>query len=192
MDKNSLRRVYSHPLLTENDLDTIFDAHSKVTFCKGEFWLREGQTAHEYLIIGNGLMRSYVHDFNGREITIQFFGRKEIAIEVSSLFQRIPTQENIQALTDCTCWKIAFDDFQHLFHSIAGFSEWGRSWMAKSLFECKQRSVAIITESATARYHKLLSGKPEVLQHAPLKQIASYLGITDTSLSRIRKGTAKS
>ena len=104
-----------------------------------------------------------------------------------SLFQRTPAQENIQALTDCVGWQISYDDFQELFHSIAGLSEWGRYWMTGKLFQSKQRSLEIITTSAKDRYENLIKEKPQVILQSPLKYIASYLGITDTSFSRIRK-----
>lgn len=133
------------------------------------------------------MLRSYVHDFNGSEITTDFHGKNEISIEVSSLFQRIPTKENITALTNGKAWKIEFETFQELFHKIEGFREWGRAWMSRQLFISKQRSIEMLTKSATERYLTLLNEKPEIIQQAPLKHIASYLGITDTSLSRIRK-----
>lgn len=191
MNKNLLKDIYNYPGLNPSDLDHIRNAHKKTHYRKGEFLLKEGQTAHQYLILETGLIRSFVHDFNGNDITTNFFSENDIVIEVSSLFQRIPTQENIQALTDCLCWKMDFAAFQQLYHSIVNFNEWGRAWMANSLFECKQRSVSMITDSATQRYFRLLKKKPSVIQNAPLKHIASYLGITDSSLSRIRKETAK-
>lgn len=191
MNDKLLEEVYRHPLLSREDFRAIFSSHEKVTYKKGDFVLHEGQVADMYLILESGLMRSFVYNYNGKDITTNFFCASEIIIEVSSLFQRIPTQENIHVLTDCVCWKIDFDAFQKLFHSIEGFSEWGRAWMSKSLFDFKQRSVSMITDSATERYHHLLAEKPSVLRHAPLKYVASYLGITDSSLSRIRKETAK-
>ena len=139
------------------------------------------------MILVDGLMRSFVHSPNGDEITTGFFCNNDIVIEVSSLFQRIKSDENIEALTDCECWEMEFDVFQQLFHSIEGFSEWGRAWMSGSLFEIKQRSIFMLTEEATTRYQQLISEKPLILKHAPLKYIASYLGITNSSLSRIRK-----
>jgi CRP-like cAMP-binding protein len=80
-----------------------------------------------------------------------------------------------------------YDTFQELFHKIPNLREWGRSWMSQELFAYKQRSVEMFTLSATRRYLNLLEQKSKVIQFAPLKQIASYLGVTDTSLSRIRK-----
>ncbi len=187
-----LFQVYRHPLLSEENLQVLTNAHERILLSKGDFLLKHGEIANAYYILERGLIRSYVHDYDNKDITTAFFTENEIVIEVSSLFQRIPTQENIRALTDCVCWKIDFEIFQELFHSMEGFSEWGRGWMSKSLFETKQRSIAMITESATDRYFKLLTEKPLVAQNAPLKNIASYLGITDSSLSRIRKEATKS
>ncbi|MCW3169622.1 Crp/Fnr family transcriptional regulator [Chryseobacterium sp. 09-1422] len=180
--------VYSDfPFFFEEELTEIFQAHEKVVFQKGDLILEEGKTANEYYILEKGLARSFVTDFNGNDVTTHFFVENEIVIEVSSLFQRIPTQENIVCITDCELLKIDFDTFQELYHKIQNLSEWGRAWMSQELFAYKQRSVEMFTLSATKRYLNLLEQKPQVVQFAPLKQIASYLGITDTSLSRIRK-----
>ncbi|MBD8081999.1 Crp/Fnr family transcriptional regulator [Chryseobacterium caseinilyticum] len=180
--------VYSDfPFFFEEELTEIFQAHEKVVFQKGDLILEEGKTANEYYILEKGLARSFVTDFNGNDVTTHFFVENEIVIEVSSLFQRIPTQENIVCITDCELLKIDFDTFQELYHKIQNLSEWGRAWMSQELFAYKQRSVEMFTLSATKRYLNLLEQKPQVVQFAPLKQIASYLGVTDTSLSRIRK-----
>lgn len=123
MSENLLKNVYHHSLLSDDELKAIFGVHMRTIFQKGEMMLKEGDTANSFLILESGLMRSFVRDFNGNDITTNFFAANEIVIEVSSLFHRIPTQENIQALVDCVCWKIGFDDFQNLFHTISGFSE---------------------------------------------------------------------
>ncbi|MEP3210150.1 MAG: Crp/Fnr family transcriptional regulator [Maribacter sp.] len=191
MNTLALRTAYQHELLTEKDLTQVCAAHHPISFSKGAQIVETDTIADGYLVLESGLIRSYVIDFNGKDITTNFFTQGEIVIEVSSLFQRIPAKESIEALTDCVGWKIDFQDFQKLFHTLEGFREWGRAWMANSLFEFKQRSVAMIADSATERYHKLMETKPEVFQHSSLKHIASYLGVTDTSLSRIRKETAK-
>ncbi len=183
----ALKTSYDFPFFIDEELGEIFHSHEKVHFQKGDFLLNEGKTANEYFVLEKGLARSYVNDFNGNEVTTHFSTENEIIIDVSSLFQRIPSQENIICITDCECWKLDFDTFQELFHKIPNLAEWGRAWMSQQLFEYKQRSVEMFTLSATKRYINLLEDKPQVVQFAPLKQIASYLGITDTSLSRIRK-----
>ncbi|HTN69188.1 MAG TPA: hypothetical protein VLZ33_06975 [Dysgonamonadaceae bacterium] len=91
------------------------------------------------------------------------------------------------SLTEGCAWKIELESFEELFHKIEGLREWGRAWMSSQLFIAKQRSIDMRTKSATERYLMLVNDKPQIIQQAPLKYIASYLGITDTSLSRIRK-----
>lgn len=187
MKDELLEKVYNHPFIADDDLKRIIDTHEKVEFKKGEIILKEGGIANDYMIIESGLMRSYVYDYDGNDVTTNFFINDEIVIEVSSLFQRIPTKEYIETLTDCTCYKIDFNTFQDLFHEIEYFRDWGRAWLSQSLFDFKQRSVSIIKDSATDRYLHLVKSKPQIIQQAPLKHIASFLGVTDTSLSRIRK-----
>ncbi|WP_292008389.1 Crp/Fnr family transcriptional regulator [Chryseobacterium sp.] len=188
MDYNeSLKISYDFPFFTDEELEEVFKAHEKVRFHKGDSILDEGKIANEYYILEKGLMRSFVNDFNGNEVTTHFFTENEIVIEVSSIFQRIPSQENIVCISDCEGWKMDFETFEDLFHKIPNLREWGRAWMSQQLFVYKQRSVEMFTLSATRRYLNLLEQKPKVVQFAPLKQIASYLGVTDTSLSRIRK-----
>lgn len=187
MNSDFFQNIYNHPLIKKEDLKEIISAHQEIHFSKGYSFLESGKMSNEYYLMEKGLLRVYVHDYNGNEITTDFHGTQEISIEVSSLFQRLPTNENIVAVTKGKAWKIEFEIFQELFHKIEGFREWGRAWMARQLFISKQRSIDMLTKSATERYLLLLKEKPEIIQQVPIKYIASYLGITDTSLSRIRK-----
>jgi len=187
MAPNLFQIIYNHPLINSSDLQEIISLHGKIIVQKNEFLLEEGKIANAYYLVEKGLIRFYVNDFNGNEITTQFICENEIANEVSSLFQRIPSVQNIQAVTDAVVWKIDFNDFQHLYHSLECVREWGREWMSAQLFKTQQRSIEMITQSASFRYLYLMEHRPQIIRQAPLKQIASYLGIADTSLSRIRK-----
>ncbi len=189
--QKTLHNVYQHPLLTDKDLAIINALHKRVVYNKGDFYLRKGESPHSYLILQKGLMRSFVFDYDGNEITTHFFTEQEVVIEVLSLFKHAASEESIQALTECVCWEIDFEAFEKLFHTIPGLSEWGRAWFSEELSRFKQRSVQMITQRASERYMKLLKEKPQIIRQAPLKQIATYLGITDTSLSRIRKELSK-
>lgn len=186
-----LQKIYQQTQMNAAQVDTVINSFERVVFSKGDFLLKEGQTANEYFCLESGLIRAFVYDYNGNDITTNFFTANDIVVEPSSLFQRISTKENMQTLTDCVCWRINFNNFQQLFHSIEGFREWGRGYLSQSLFYYKQRTIAMVAESATERYLSLLKNQPAVLQHAPLKYIATYLGVTDTSLSRIRKEISK-
>jgi hypothetical protein len=80
-----------------------------------------------------------------------------------------------------------YETFQQLLDTVEGLREWGRSWATQQLFFVKQRAINVVAMSATDRYLTLTKERPEIIKQSPLKYIASYLGITDTSLSRIRK-----
>ncbi len=187
----SLKHIYSHFLLTEDNVREIIAAHEEISIAKGDFLLKEGKIANEYYIVENGLVRAFVDGLDGNEITTEFFTENEIVIIPSSLFQKIPSKENVQAVTDSVLWKIDYEKFQELFHELEGLREWGRAWFSYQVFTMKQRSLDMVTESASARYLKLMKEKPQIIRQAPLKHIATYLGITDTSLSRIRKDIAE-
>jgi CRP-like cAMP-binding protein len=181
------KRIYNHHSLRQTDYKLISKAHRKICFQQGALLLEIGKTAHEFYIIEKGVFRSFLYDYNGNEITTGFYCSKEILIESLSLFQRIPSKENFQAITDVVVWKIEYDIFQELLDKVEGLREWGRTWATSQLFVLKQHSINLFTMSATDRYLTLIRERPQIIQQSPLKYIASYLGITDTSLSRIRK-----
>ena len=187
MEIDFFQKIYNHPLLKKKDYKEICDAHTKIEFSQGALLLENGKIAKEFYIIGKGLFRSFLYDYNGNEITTEFYCPGDILIESFSLFQRIPSKESFQAISEGTAWKIEYDTFQNLLHKIEGFREWGRAWATNQLFILKQRSINVLTISATDRYLNLVKERPTIVMQSPLKYIASYLGITDTSLSRIRK-----
>lgn len=190
MNQELFERVYNNPLLKKEDYQTIGNAHTKIEFQQGAMLLEIEKTAKEFYIIEQGLFRSFLYDYNGNETTTEFYCENEILIESFSLFQRIPSKENFQAITNAVVWKIEYDVFRDLLQRVEGFREWGRAWATNQLFIQKQRSIDVITRSATNRYLSLINERPYLIKYVPLKYIASYLGITDTSLSRIRKDVA--
>jgi CRP-like cAMP-binding protein len=154
---------------------------------KNELLLKEGQVSNEYMILGKGFLRSYSFDPEGNEVTTAFYSAGQPVFDVASFFNRTPSKENIQALSPSAGWVITFEKLNDMFHSIPEFREFGRGILVKGFADLKVRMLSMITETADERYTILLHSNPEIFQYAPLKQIASYLGITDSSLSRIRK-----
>lgn len=186
-DSELFKKVYHHPLITHTILERIKEKHIFGTFAKGEKIITINQPSNCYHILMNGLARAQVMDFKGNDITTQFFIPGNIIIAPLALFKKTTPIENVCALEKCEVWTISFNDFQYLFETNIELAEWGRLWMAEQITKLKLRSIEMITEDAATRYIKLMKNKPEVIQQAPLKHIATYLGITDTSLSRIRK-----
>lgn len=154
---------------------------------RNDFYLKEGKVSNEYLFLNSGFMRAFAYDLNGNDVTTNFCSANQVVFEVSSFFNRTPSKENIQCLEDCTGWCITYEQLNMLFHKLPEFREFGRSVLVKGFAALKARMLSMITETAEERYANLVNNNPEIFQHAPLKYIASYLGITDTSLSRIRK-----
>jgi len=161
------------------------------TIMANEFFLREGMISNEYLFLEKGFMRAFAHNTDGQEVTTNFYSGNQLVFEVSSFFNRTKSKENIQALEDCHVWVITYQQLNYLFHTMPEFRDFGRSVLVKGFSGLKTRVLSMITETAEARYDALLKTNPEIFQHVPLKYIASYLGITDTSLSRIRKTYSK-
>lgn len=187
MEKHFLTNVFKEGQFTPQELEQIIPQFREVTFAKNDFLLAEGKTAQHYWFIQQGYARSFAVDTEGKDISTDFYTTGDIVIDWTSFFLRTPTRENIQALTDCTCWQLDFETFQQLFHSIESFREAGRKRLVQSYFELKSHNISMIADQAKDRYQRLLKEKPQIFQNVSLKQIATYLGITDTSLSRIRK-----
>jgi CRP-like cAMP-binding protein len=186
-DKHFLNTIFSPTDFTEKELDLIIPKFKEVKFSKHDFLLQEGKTENHYWFLETGFVRSFVNDTNGNDISTNFYSSMDVVIDWSSFFLRNPTRENIQALTDCVCWQLDFETFQQLFHSIETFREHGRRRLVNSYFSLKNHSVSIIADQAKDRYTQLLKEKPNLIQNVALQHIASYLGITKYSLSRIRK-----
>lgn len=93
---------------------------------KNEFALNAGKVSNDYLYLESGIMRAFTYNLNGDEITTTFYTNSQFVFEVSSLFKRKPSSENIQALTDCNVWLMNYDTLQSLFHSMPEFRELGR------------------------------------------------------------------
>lgn len=169
----------------------LVDKFEYKRFAKNQFLLTEGTIADEYLFLDIGYMRSFALDSEGNEITTNFHAPGQMIFEVASFFNRTRSKENIQALTDCEGWFITYRQVNNLFHALPEFREFGRSMLVKGFAELKIRMLSMINETAEERYATLLKTNPEIFQQAPLKHIATYLGITDTSLSRIRASLTK-
>ncbi len=186
-----LTTIFSEHNFKKEDFDNILSQYQRVAFEKNDFLIKEGTNANYYYFMESGFARSYVMDLDGNDISTKFFSSSDIVIDWHSYFLKTKSRENTRAITPCVAWKITFEKFMTLFN-IEAFREVGRTRLVNNYFELKNHSVSIIADPAKDRYLNLLKSKPDIMQNVPLKQIATYLGITDTSLSRIRKEIADS
>lgn len=186
-DNHFLLNIFTKELFKEEELNSIIPLFKKVKFYKNDYLLKEGKIENLYWFLEQGYARSYVTDPKGNDITTEFYSKGDVVIDWSSFFLRNPTREYIQALTDCECWQLDFETFQKLFHSIETFREQGRTRLVQSYLSSKNHRISNIADQAKERYLQLLKGRPHIIQHIPLKHIATFLGITNYSLSRIRR-----
>ena len=184
--KDYLKNVFKPQNFSDEELALILQQFKQHEFSKNEYLIREGKIANYYYFVESGYIRSYAVDPEGNDVTTKFFIKNDIVIDWHSFFLKQPCKESIQAITDCVAWKVFFEDFMKLFH-IESFREVGRTRLVNNYIELKQHTVSMITDQAKDRYLTLLEQKPGIIQNVPLKHIATYLGVTDTSLSRIRK-----
>ncbi|MBS1781282.1 MAG: Crp/Fnr family transcriptional regulator [Bacteroidetes bacterium] len=193
MDSRSrlIHMIQSTISMPHSKANEIVDRFEERSYEKGSYFLKEGNLSNEYMFLSDGMMRGYATDPEGTEITTTFYTPGQMVFEVSSFFNRTHSKENIVALTPCTGLVFTYSTLNDLFHNMPEFRDFGRAILVRALTTLKARMLSAITDTAEERYLMLIKNNPEIFQHAPLKTIASYLGITDTSLSRIRKELSK-
>ena len=177
-------------MVKPDHLQLIAKNFEKIHFNRNDYFLKEGKVSG-YMYLESGFMRAFSLDTEGNEVTTFFYGSNRAVFDVSSFFLRSPTEENIQAVTECVGYITNFEKLNGLFHSIPEFREFGRQMLVNEFIAYKQRTLNMINKTAEERYQNLIEHHKEIFKYAQLKHIASYLGITDTSLSRIRRQTSK-
>jgi CRP-like cAMP-binding protein len=148
--------------------------------------LQEGQTAKKIYFIKEGFARAFYFTADGKECTAWFMGTGEFMISVFSFFTQKPAAENIELLEDSTLQSITWTQLQTLYTEFTEFNIIGRMITEKYYIESEQKSILLRTLTAKERYEQLIRFNPNILQKSSLGQIASYLGISLETLSRLR------
>jgi len=190
MNKDFLLNIFRAESFRREELTLVLSQYQQRTFGKHDYLVELGDKAPYYYWLESGFARSYAIDPEGNDITTKFFSAGDIVIDWHSFFLKTDSREDIQAITPCIAWRIDYVNFMKLFH-VEAFREVGRTALITTYFELKAHTVSVIADSAKARYLRLLEDKPDIAMNVPLKQIATYLGVTDTSLSRIRNQIAR-
>lgn len=173
--------------MSDEKADLISTYFSEAVIVKGTLLIQEGKTSKFSYFLETGIIRCYIVDFSGNEVTTRFFSAPDFLNDYLSFFEQKPSQENYELLTDCVIYSISYENVQHCFHNIPEFREWGRMLLTLNYAYVNKRMIAFHKETAQERYLNLENKYPEIIQNIPLHMIASYLGITKYSLSRIRK-----
>ena len=172
------------PLSKEAE-DAIIEISSIVTIKKNKDLQPIGHTCKTIYFIKRGVARIYYFK-DGIDITERFFFENNIIARVESLFTGKPSRKAIQILEDAEIIAINSTQLFKLYDTFPEIERLFRKIFESAYVETVNRIEGIQFHSAEERYNALLNEAPNVLMRVPLKHVASYLGITQVSLSRIR------
>lgn len=152
---------------------------------KRNFLLRKGRICYNISFVKEGLMRCFYmrHD---KEVNSWFMKEGDVIMSVESFLNQTPSYENIQALEDCVLYYIEYSELQYLYRNCLEFNFIGRVLTEKYYRLSEQRLYSLRMQRAIERYDFIMERFPQIILRVPSKYIASYLGITEETLSRIR------
>jgi CRP-like cAMP-binding protein len=172
--------------VTDEELKAI-EAITETTHIKAnEVILKQGQVSKRVGLLLEGALRTYFTDTQGNEKVVAFAFEGQPLIVVDSFFNQLPSSVTSVALEPCV---IVWTDFERYTTFINQFPKYNTvliAAIAKWFSESKERMEYLHKPSAKARYDKMCEVEPKIIERVPLKYIASYLGITQETLSRIR------
>lgn len=190
MDKSALinfiRTNIPNVPIDEQSLQIIANQFEEKKLQKDDYLLKEGKISG-YYFLAEGFLRVFTFDTDGNEVTTYFYSQNRVVFDAASFFLKLPSSENIQAMIECKIYVTNFEKLNQLFHSVAAFREFGRLMIVQEFVAYKQRTLAMINQSAKKRYLKLIETNKDVFQFAHLSHIASYLGVSERTLNRIRQ-----
>ncbi len=152
---------------------------------KGDIIVSGTETCDFIAYINKGYFRIFI-DHDGKESTIHLAGPEEWISAFYGFIKRTPNRENIQAITDGEIFFIKYEDLQFLFNKSHSIERFGRLLLEKLFVNKERRVISMITDSAEIRYNNLIKEKPNYILNIPLNYIASFIGVTPETLSRIR------
>ena len=177
----------SFDLLTENEISSFERKLTYKKLKKGDFFIKEGKISREVAFVTSGLFRSYYYNQNEEEVTYCFTFSNSFISAYSSFLSQKKTTENIQALADVEMYSISKDEIVELERSSVNWLRVFKLIAEEEYIKMEDRIFVLQKESAKNRYEVLIKNHPELLKLIPLNYLASYLGITQRHLSRIRK-----
>ena len=166
--------------------DKIATLFTEKTLAKDEFHTTLGSRFGELSFIKSGYIRIY-RQSKKKEVTQWISSPGEFVTDINSLMFDQTARWNIQALTDCELYSLDYSSYKRIGDHIQNWAEIEKLFIAKCFMTIEDRVFGFISMTAEERYECLCEVKPELLQHIPLQYIASMLGMTPETLSRIRK-----
>ncbi|QNF33298.1 Crp/Fnr family transcriptional regulator [Adhaeribacter swui] len=165
--------------------EALAKALTRVELPRNAFLIQEGMVCHNLYFLEQGCLRGY-YNLDGKEITYWFGFENNFITSFYSFISRKPGVENIQILEDATLWGISYQALNQLFDFYPDLERLVRIINEQYYIRLEERLMGMQFKTARERYEQLLETAPHILQRVSLGQIASYLGISQETLSRIR------
>ena len=175
--------------LPDVELDDIVSKFKKKKIKKNEFLLMQGEICKDLIFVQNGCLRLYYLQ-EDVEVSVWFALKHSSAIEIYSFISETPTNNYLQAIEESEILFLPKTELNKLYQSHPKMQEMMRKFWEDVILHLLERFTALQRDSAEQRYLDLLN-KPELLQTIPQKYLASFIGVTPTSLSRIKKNITK-
>lgn len=170
--------------LNQQQIDLITSKTTELELKKDDYFVEAGKMFNQVVFIWEGILRICYYNNKGEEITKYFADENHL---LANPYKGEPMTEYIQAVTDCKLISFSQQDWNELSHTIVGWDNITSKIFQRALIEKLDRRSSLVSEDATTRYLTFLQKFSTLANRVPLSYIASYLGITQQSLSRIRK-----
>lgn len=171
--------------LPEHSRHALKEIISETAFPKGHILLKAEKVETSVYFIKKGIVRAYT-DMDGNEITFWFGREGDTIVSMKSYVADRKGYENIELLEDCELYEVKKQALHDLFSKDIHIANWGRAFAEQELLKTEERFIGRQFKTSLERYTDLMNNNPDLLQRVQLGHIASYLGITQVSLSRIR------
>ncbi|MFC0776939.1 Crp/Fnr family transcriptional regulator [Flavobacterium sp. HJSW_4] len=167
----------------ENDIE---QKTKKINKKKNSHFLKKGQLLTSYFVVSKGVFRAYIHRHD-KEVNVWFGQENQIFGAIMPMYTSRPSPENIQFLEESELYAIAANDLEILYKAHPELNLVGRKIAEELCVVLEERITSLLTETAPERYQSLIKEHPNLIGRINLGHIASYVGVTQETLSRIRK-----
>lgn len=173
--------------LTQEEMELTLNMYVPKTIKANDFFLKEGEICNYIAHVSKGLLRSYFYDDQANEITTNFFPEGSLIIAIDSFNNRVPSKEYIKAIEDSELKVVSYERQMEIYKLVPKWNQICRNIADLEMEEMLKRSRSFQTLSATERYQRFCEEYPQLLQRVNLGYIASYIGVDNATLSRIRR-----
>ena len=178
--------------LTDDEIEMVRACTVMKKLRKRQYLLQEGDVCHYNCFVASGCMRFYRVGEDGSEHIMTFGVVNWWVSDQESYNNGTPSKNNIDALAESELLLIEKKDWENLVNTIPRFRDWRDRLKARSFDAAQNRIMSHISDTSEEKYLKFLNSYPDIFNCVPLHMVASYLGVSRETLSRIRNHYAKS